>query len=1736
MSKFADVVSGILRDVLDESHPGQMYRVNLTALGKSGVAGDELVIALLKTLDCQDKDVVLDEAGTKARLPVGQTTGGKQFILVRAQDTPARERSNAFVTPHFAAKLRDSRLDQASGICNFLLVVFIDHVLDTVRASQELTDSGERLDASTLIDIIAENSTSTEFRNFVRAAREDLVTAAVRGRIDQRGQVMETLSQLALESTPDIGAALPKLGTFVKDSNLGDYLAGSTSALAARLKAGREAAAVIRTAREGKTDPYTALEGHVREEKIKTWVGKREDEVDLKDWQRDEQKTTGPPKTRFDRFRYKPQGVIAGDQGDRGDQAKELDLLITNPEQVGIGAVYAEWPDRPQIVLESNGRVIYKGPAEAAPPEYILSEAKSVALKVPKATNAWQFFELRIYAGKATTRGTANRTLRVARAPAGSAAVYLPAFTVSIQQSAIRVRPGPEFIVAESKEAHKRAARGKELPTALDPRAPIPLPCRLISGPQDPTSWTFETGEAKIELPLICDAVEEQVEQGSEVAFYSALHNLAMEGTGPRLWKYLPQARALEAEGKARTLAVHINAELALEHEIVTRAINFPAFGPGRQLLEGSIPAFVRTVQSFSKVIDAYRNLFYWLRTNETLPSLVGHDSDYQRLVTEVLEAAKSCMEDDETDPATLASLWRFGAIVDKNNDVELTTPLWLPTLAYWSQFAKLNLRGGLKKERQAFLNPSVLAPVTIRGSTNPGLRALPEPSVTGLWLKWRNAQELGDAEIPRAGDILRDRLKEFVKAFPHLVGYHENAPLLVNFIGVTPNQDLADGLMEFFRWHLNRVTKPDYNGPAFDIRLKLEFYVEDPTVITEFDQRMAPDKAEGIDEFEFDPVHRFVQYAKRSSVRVDTQPRYAHLTFIARGFKHMPADDDSKTLLPNGRVGGIVSTSALDLPVLAEKKPDRIGFGIKGLVKLQDEQQFALAFNEMQAALAQGLTYPQRTPFKVPCVVAQPKTFAALRDIYERSVWVVHLEPGVSLIPLKYDKQHESVLIHFTDQKNATRSGFDEVTLTKHKQAFDQCLEGIYRELHLVRPEGLLPLLNSVNPTWALQLFSTTSMRRTEKIACAIAAKTVRDRAQEEAPKWTWLVSGWEDFHRVTGSTGLVKGEGGMASDKGSDDVILFGVNPEEPGTLRILIVEVKYGRSGEPRGIEQIKEAWTTLRERTQAPGFAGKMFRSELGQYVSRAAERMFVHGQLTTTQLTVVSKCCQPFIDGLLDLEHSAGDGLPSLGIVVRVDPDAAETSRRQAEPGIEVERIPWARHAEFAREVSEALDVQAPAKEVQKAAPSREVQKAGPTPSSSHPESKVEPPSRPSPTTAAAPERKPAEPAAEAKAEPVVFANTWPKRVLSAVSAPAYATPKVDKKRFELIDESLRELGVDVEVPGNDDIVVGPQATAIHLRPKAGTRVSKLEQSLANVKLALGVTKDLSLSTYERAGHVTLFVPHDVKQPVPLTTCMDANEIESRTLPIPLGVTAENKTLWVDLVQTNHLLVAGSTGSGKTVFLQSLVLSLATALSPKQLQIRLVDPKQLDFALLEGLPHAWGEVVYEANDAQALLEEMLQEVRERQTKLRAEKCKNVLEYQQLHGRESLPHIVLVIDEYNQLLGSYETKQDRQQFEELVCQIAQIGRALGIYLVLATQRPSVDVVTGKIKANFPTRISFRLPSATDSRVILDEVGAESLQPGGDGLLVGLGGLRRFQAPYVDAQTLKEYIQAMNGANAT
>ena len=363
---------------------------------------------------------------------------------------------------------------------------------------------------------------------------------------------------------------------------------------------------------------------------------------------------------------------------------------------------------------------------------------------------------------------------------------------------------------------------------------------------------------------------------------------------------------------------------------------------------------------------------------------------------------------------------------------------------------------------------------------------------------------------------------------------------------------------------------------------------------------------------------------------------------------------------------------------------------------------------------------------------------------------------------------------------------------------------------------------------------------------------------------------------------------------------------------------------------------------------------------------------------------------------------------------------------------------------------------------------------------------------------------------------------------------------IDAGELKLLAQVLTGKYAEFEVHGQiTQINPGPVVTTFEFKPEAGIKYSRITNLTEDLCLAL---KAESILIERMAGKSTvgIQVPNREREIIWLRENIESTEfIGSKSkLTLALGKDINGRIVTADLNGMPHLLIAGSTGAGKSVAINAMIMSILYKATPDQVRLILVDPKRLELGNYEGVPHLYTPIITEPKLAANALRNAVREM-ERRLKLLAEKgVRNIDQYNKLFDESNtpslfgdgaeerpLPYIVIIIDELADLM-----MLDSSNVEESITRLAQMARAVGIHLVLATQRPSVDVITGLIKANFPARMSFRVATKVDSRTILDANGAEALLGRGDMLYLPSGSARvhRLHAPYVTEKEIAAVVE--------
>ena len=348
--------------------------------------------------------------------------------------------------------------------------------------------------------------------------------------------------------------------------------------------------------------------------------------------------------------------------------------------------------------------------------------------------------------------------------------------------------------------------------------------------------------------------------------------------------------------------------------------------------------------------------------------------------------------------------------------------------------------------------------------------------------------------------------------------------------------------------------------------------------------------------------------------------------------------------------------------------------------------------------------------------------------------------------------------------------------------------------------------------------------------------------------------------------------------------------------------------------------------------------------------------------------------------------------------------------------------------------------------------------------------------------------------------------------------------QLDKNEIEeksnLLERVFLDFNIEIKVI---NIKLGPVVTLFEILPAAGIKINTVINLAGDISRSMGVGA-VRISPIYGTQYLGVEVPNQKRQVVSIKELL-SNENFTKTnhkIPICIGKDISGHIEVIDLSKTPHLLVAGTTGSGKSVFINTLLSSILYSFAPDKLRLILIDPKMLELSVYNDIAHLLTPVVTEPKKAIITLKWICKEMERRYSLMNEEGSRNLESFNE-KSHEKLPYIVVVIDEMADLMMTAG-----KEVEHYVQRLAQMARACGIHLVMATQRPSVDIITGSIKANFPSRISFQVASKYDSRTILGEVGAEQLLGNGDMLMMKNGGnITRYQSAFISDNEVGKII---------
>ncbi len=720
------------------------------------------------------------------------------------------------------------------------------------------------------------------------------------------------------------------------------------------------------------------------------------------------------------------------------------------------------------------------------------------------------------------------------------------------------------------------------------------------------------------------------------------------------------------------------------------------------------------------------------------------------------------------------------------------------------------------------------------------------------------------------------------------------------------------------------------------------------------------------------------------------------------------------------------------------------------------------------------------------------------MERVYDSSAWVVHLD---RMIGLEAFMPHDGAAVrrYLVDYEDAADrgAGYDAITATTRVEPYlDALRRALSGDLDPADAglRAVLDTINAVSGRWAIQLLRDAPNMIRERVGTIAAIAAIRDldRTFADPGSFTAVIALKPD---VLTSAELRAAAPPLARPA-CDDLAIINValGGTGPVAVRARLVEVKFqtaGSADEGRARLQLDNirAWLTAAFTPAGPGapFRGRDLANLLRSATARA--RVFGLGAGADDAGAERALAAIAAGDYTFACEYWAG-GERLQGDVISLQLDSTVTASRSAlaGDGAAYGLIRLGRPAFEQVAAGGQLDPQP-------------WERAAFEPPPSPPPAPAPPPGTPAP----AGEAGPGTPGARA-----------------ALAPPETAAEVADLARA--LDQAARKYGLDLEPIQTELAQAGPTVIRFRTRPLGRQTLKGVQQSALDVGREIGAATGVIVA--QEPYFITIDVPRRHPQVVHFAehlALLEGAAAEPGALPFLLGMAPSGEVAIEDLARLPHLLIAGATGSGKSVLLRGIVASLVHVRPPSELQLLIIDPKQVDFLIFDDLPHLYGgSLVTDPLAAVTVLGDTIeQEIERRRPLLRAAGATSALEYYEQGGsRTDLPQLVVVIDEFADLAGAL-SRAERQDFLGLVQRYGQLTRAFGIYLVLATQRPSVQVITGEIKANLTARVALRVQSFQDSMTILGQVGAERLAERGDMLFSHGSRLDRLQGFLVTAR---------------
>lgn len=1112
--------------------------------------------------------------------------------------------------------------------------------------------------------------------------------------------------------------------------------------------------------------------------------------------------------------------------------------------------------------------------------------------------------------------------------------------------------------------------------------------------------------------------------------------------------------------------------------------------------------------ENFPVLSDAYNELFEVMIQDKTLLSLSSWGSTLTELVNRIVTIYQT--EIDKIPyyaPLQIKHKQLMNIGFAGIEGETFITPYHPLVLAY-----NANLAAILKEDKDTVKSFVTLPPVTIQRLTAQGLLPFVYDPVNDFSYNqtikenvfWSKLIPQKDSCYDYVRSLVKDKISKFSVAFNHLFVAGSKTTLIVNSVNNSENKEIFLGLIDFIKIQKDKVTKIHVNlydkeesDSWFDKFADAETY-DELKDLCELNKGSAKGQADSIIEL----LRTRLTYSKYKHENGEKEQAYAHMSFFKNNERVQATDVDVLK-----QTSGVVSNGLMPGEAATNKNGSYYtAFGLQG-VDLDSAPQLKLA------AKYGGLVKPAKRQHeeygdaKSQALVVTENFKVLLERAYENSIWTTIIDPKVTLE--FFENQKNMVLIHYSD--NYTNSvNYDAITVTKQTDLYHKVLEN--------DEGGIIEEFNAFNGEWLLNLVTANDKERKEKRGIICAYKFINCLVADS--NITWVPLSIAEIVRVAGNLGLNMSDSDLSRHaqgfkKGviSDDILFVGFKDKQ---MILLPVEVKAGkRQTHSKGVEQAQELKRYFESLLGQQNLAGNLYRGLFMRQVLMQIDKYKLYNVYEKGYFDSIESDNAFWLQGNYQLAELVD--YPAGFLFVNVeDSNFSKALFTKVHDILKVE-LPMGNLGYWVRTPMRTLFselTQAKLHYIDKRYILPNDCAVQPLAVKNVPEKQVE--------SIEEGDNKDLKLDGRPKIEDgIAIINDVPS--LGEIVKSARKTMSVEELEsiYQQIIDCYYSHKITLLKPDNvDPFIEGPASILFRVGLNLGDKPENVFAKSQSLKLALKLEQEQDIGFGIDRGCITIDVPKSQEQ----RYFVDQNDIwpnwerPEGALEVPLGEDRFGEVIKLNFSSSNcpHLLIGGTTGSGKSEALNTILYGMVEHYSAEELKLMLIDPKGTELNDFEHYPHLIGRIGFDDDDALELLKQAVEEMQSRYKQFKAQNVRSLPDYNaKVSKEERISWWVLVLDEYADLTSDKEMKKD---IEAELKRLAQKARAAGIHLIIATQKPSGDVISTNLRSNLPAQLALRVKNGTESRVILDEQGAEVLNGKGDAYLKSEGKLVRIQCARV------------------